>query len=515
MLVGLSKPELIFVRVTAVLLIYPGLLCAGYFVIAALAGGVPAIAHPLSIFVEVYGAIEILWYLFWFLPFKHRLQKPGLAPSQMTREERKALFTQGMDVVPDLETYVRGWFDKAHMEDIRRDNLRDWLLWSLFGREGIYGDDADELDEYIAELEERMAVTFKKGRGDAKPLRLSFDSVKMTHRSLLFYSLTGSADLLTTLFLFAIGFSFYRQPSNTFFSVFPFRPMTLISSKESAAPEMSYFYRPHKSKTHRPIVFIHGVGIGLAPYILWLKSVPRDVGIIAIELLPVSNKICPPMPASADLVDSISKILAQHGAEYDSFVYVGNSYGTLLLSPMLKREGLAAKIASVVLVDPVALLLHLPDVAWNFTRRRPRTGPEWEIYYGAAMDPMVAHTLARRFDFKDAILWRDQLKGRRATVILGSRDCVTNPMAVASYVYYGDVAINDFTEQRVEEWKTTQSIWTGQWEIELLYLDGLDHGQAFLKPSYVPAVQKVVDTYCWRDDSGGEFRKSTGEYESS
>lgn len=253
----------------------------------------------------------------------------------------------------------------------------------------------------------------------------------------------------------------------------------------------------------------------VAPYMLWLNSVPRDVGIIAIELLPVSNKICPPMPASADLVDSISRILAQHGAEYDSFVYVGNSYGTLLLSPMLRREGLAAKIASVVLVDPVALLLHLPDVAWNFTRRRPRTGPEWEIYYGAATDPMVAHTLARRFDFKDAILWRDQLKGRRATVILGSRDCVTNPMAVASYVYYGDVAINDFTEQRVEEWRTTQSVWTGQWEIELLYLDGLDHGQAFLKPSYVPAVQKVVDTYCWRDDSGGEFRKSTGDYESS
>lgn len=188
MLVGLSKPELIFVRVTAVLLIYPGLICAGYFVLAALAGGVPAIAHPFSIFIEVYGAIEILWYLFWFLPFKHRLQKPGLAASQMTREERRALFTQGIDFVPDLENYVRGWFNKAHMEDIRRDNLRDWLLWSLFGREGIYGEDTDELEEYIVELEERMAVTFKKGRGDAKPLRLSFDPIKMTHRSLLFYS---------------------------------------------------------------------------------------------------------------------------------------------------------------------------------------------------------------------------------------------------------------------------------------------------------------------------------------
>lgn len=253
----------------------------------------------------------------------------------------------------------------------------------------------------------------------------------------------------------------------------------------------------------------------VAPYLVWLNSVPRDVGIIAIELLPVSNKICPPMPSSNELVDSISKILAQHGLEYDSFVFVGNSYGTLLLSPMLRREGLAAKIASIVLVDPVALLLHLPDVAWNFTRRRPRNGPEWEIYYGAATDPMVAHTLARRFDFRDSILWREQLRGRRATVILGGRDCVTHPMAVASYVYYGDVEIHDFAEQRLEAWKATPGIWTGQWETELLYLDGLDHGQAFLKPGYVPTVQKVVDTYCYRDASGGEFRKSTGDYESS
>lgn len=188
MLVGLSKPELIFVRVTAVLLIYPGLICFAYFVLAALAGGVPAIAHPFSIFIEVYGAIEILWYLFWFLPFKHRLQRRGSAPQRMTREERKELFTKGMDTVPDLENYVRGWFDKAHIEDIRRDNLKDWLLWSLFGRDGNCGEDAPELEEYIKELEERMGVTFKKGRGDAKALRLSFDSIKMTHRSLLFYT---------------------------------------------------------------------------------------------------------------------------------------------------------------------------------------------------------------------------------------------------------------------------------------------------------------------------------------
>jgi pimeloyl-ACP methyl ester carboxylesterase len=293
------------------------------------------------------------------------------------------------------------------------------------------------------------------------------------------------------MFLLIKGFKFYRQPRRTFFRTFPFRPMTLLSMSQSSCPELSYFCRPHRSTTKRPIVFIHGVGVGLLPYLLWLNSIPSDVGVLAIEILAVSSRICDPMPSSKELVAGINSIIDQQ--KIKDFVLVGNSFGTLLVSPMLQCSNLASCIDSVVLIDPVSLLLHLPNVAYNFSARKPEYGNEWQIWF-VATDPRIAHTLARRLvPWHDFILWKEQLYGRRTTVVLGGIDNVTNPDAVASYIYYGDV---NYTREDVDTWSETTKEWTGRRELELMYLPGYDHGQAFLSPKGMVSIQNVIDTYC-------------------
>ncbi|GKT56152.1 alpha/beta hydrolase fold family [Colletotrichum tofieldiae] len=489
MLVGKSVPELILVRSMVVFFQYLGLLCFLYFWFIFALAGVPGIAHPVSIIIEVVGAIEILFYFVWFVPYRSRLQKPGFQPTPLSREERNRFFHQGLDHAPDVEQYIRRWHCNAQLGDIRRENVKDWLLWALFDKQGHPGEHEEELEEYIADAEERAGITIKGGFGDSTPMRLSFDPINITHRSLLFYLITGWLDFFATLVLFIRGFKFYRQPRNTFFSVFPWRPMTLLSPNESADPKLSYFCRPHTSTTQRPILFMHGVGVGMLPYLLWLWSIPKDVGVLAIEILPVSSRICPPLQTTKELVDGMDAIIEQQS--YNDFVFVGNSFGTLLASPLLQRPDIAAKINSVVLIDPVSLLLHLPSVAYNFTRRQPRWGNEWEIWF-VATDPMVAHTLARRFRWQDFILWTPQLHGKRTTVVLGGEDCVTDPDAVASYVYFGDL---NYTRHDKLEWATTPERWTGRGELELMYLDGMDHGQAFLSIRHMPQIGNVVLAY--------------------
>lgn len=188
MLIGNIKSELILVRAAVFLFSYVGLICFAYFLVAAVTGGVKGIANPFSIAVEVFGAVEIAWYLAWFLPFQRRLQTQRSAPKPLSRAQRQQAFYRGIDNVPDVEEYVRGWFGKAHFEDIRRDNIKDWLLWSLFGRDGAARTDEIELDEYVEDLEERLGFSFKPGRGDVKALRPGCDPVKVSHRSLFFYA---------------------------------------------------------------------------------------------------------------------------------------------------------------------------------------------------------------------------------------------------------------------------------------------------------------------------------------
>ncbi|KAF6808933.1 alpha beta hydrolase fold family [Colletotrichum sojae] len=489
MLVGRSVPELILVRSMVVFFQYLGLLCFLYFWFIFALAGVPGIAHPVSILIEVVGAIEILFYFAFFLPYRARLQRPGFQVEPLSRPERREFFQRGLDHAPDVEQYIRKWHCNAQLGDIRRENVKDWLLWALFDKEGIPGEDDDELEEYINDAEERAGVSIKKGYGDAKPMRLSFDSVDIRHRSLLFYGIVGFLDVLVAIVLAIRGFKFYRQPRKTFFSVFPLRPMTLLSPNESNSSQLSYYCRPHTSTTQRPILFVHGVGVGLLPYLLWLWSIPKDVGVLCIEIQPVSSRICPPLPPTDELVAGMDAIIQQQN--YNDFVFVGNSFGTLFASPLLQKPNLAKRIDSIVLIDPVSLLLHLPAVAYNFTRRKPTWGNEWEIWF-IATDAMVAHTLARRFRWQDFILWTPQLQGKRTTIVLGGEDCVTDPDAVASYVYFGDL---NYSRADKHEWATTPKRWSGQGELELMYLAGKDHGQAFLSIKDMPQIANVVLAY--------------------
>lgn len=43
-----------------------------------------------------------------------------------------------------------------------------------------------------------------------------------------------------------------------------------------------------------------------------------------------------------------------------------SSYGSVIATHLLKSPDMASRISSVMLVDPISLLLHQPDVAYNF-----------------------------------------------------------------------------------------------------------------------------------------------------
>ncbi|TFY74959.1 hypothetical protein EWM64_g9053, partial [Hericium alpestre] len=132
-------------------------------------------------------------------------------------------------------------------------------------------------------------------------LRLTLDPVIMVHRPLLWYMIVGLVDTITTVSLFVQGFRHFDTPA--WFRVFPPRPLLALFSNASPDPRIPYWYRPHRSTTKHPILFIHGIGIGLWLYLSFLRELVEqdpDVGILAVEILPVSMRITdPPLPKDA------------------------------------------------------------------------------------------------------------------------------------------------------------------------------------------------------------------------
>jgi hypothetical protein len=139
-------------------------------------------------------------------------------------------------------------------------------------------------------------------------------------------------DLFSVIILFFNSWRFYRTSVFDFFTVFPFRAISLLSPYKSPAKSLPYWHRPHKSKKRLPVLFIPGIGVGIFTYLEFLNQLilqdptrgeDGDIGAIVIELMPISSRICAPALSNEEMRDEIKKILKKHG--WNEFVLVGNS----------------------------------------------------------------------------------------------------------------------------------------------------------------------------------------------
>jgi pimeloyl-ACP methyl ester carboxylesterase len=252
----------------------------------------------------------------------------------------------------------------------------------------------------------------------------------------------GFVDFLTCLRLQYYGFAFRRTAFLQFLKIFPVRPFTLFPTKRSPARRLTYWHRPHTSLTRKPVVFIHGIGIGLYPYVNLLAQLDSRlnsgsssddlVGIIAIEIMPVSFRITHSALKKDEMCDEILAILKYH--KFHQPVLVSHSYGTVITTQLLKSPELADQIGPIVLIDPISILLHLPDVAYNFTRRKPQRANEHQLYYFASMDMGVSHSLSRCFFWCENVLWKNDIGHRPVTVSLAGQDLIVNTRAVGDYL---------------------------------------------------------------------------------
>jgi hydrogenase maturation factor len=96
---------------------------------------------------------------------------------------------------------------------------------------------------------------------------------------------------------------------------------------------VTYWHRPHTSKTRLPVLFIHGIGVGLYPYTNFLAElsaqdgdkdlVDGQTGIIAIELMSISSHLTVDTLLKNDICEEIELILEAYN--WGKFVLVSHS----------------------------------------------------------------------------------------------------------------------------------------------------------------------------------------------
>lgn len=313
------------------------------------------------------------------------------------------------------------------------------------------------------------------------------------------------------------GFAFYSCGFSRLLSSLPIRPWSILTRHRSPSSEIPYWYLPHVSTEHIPVVFIHGVGVGLHFYLNFFKDFltnlrPQGIGMIALEILPISSRITGPFLHEAETAREVQKILDKHG--WTRCVVVSHSYGSVVAAHMLHDPSTNKMIGPMIFVDPVAFSFHPPEVAWNFLRRKPTTASEIQLHYFASTDPDVAYTLTRRFIWSENTLWREDVEDRatadnghakRCTVTLAGKDIITETNTLGCYLTRSTTEQQLWHEQDdalEDDWKETK--WTGEEPLEVLWFPELNHAEIFDDAKDRQVLLEVMERYSCDGAAAGE-----------
>jgi len=195
------------------------------------------------------------------------------------------------------------------------------------------------------------------------PTRLSLDPIFAVQRPLCCYATVAAMNAIAHSAIYLLGFRRLHQYDT---------------------PGQFIYYRPGASKTARdsglkPIVFVHGIGIGFLPYMVLIIGLPTEVDVFLVEWPHVAMQMTVRGPTVEESVSSIVRLLDDH--HHESACFVAHSLGTVLVPWMLHDSRGRRRVATTVLMDPVCFLLCDPTVATKFVYKDPTNSLDFLMHF--------------------------------------------------------------------------------------------------------------------------------------
>ena len=237
----------------------------------------------------------------------------------------------------------------------------------------------------------------------------------------------------------------------------------------------------NSSNDTEPMVFLHGITTGWMPYLSLVKALGGDRTMILVDVDAIKIKSLNfDMPTPKQFVHKLNQVLVKHNIMKASIV--GHSFESITAGWFVRY--FPEKVSHLTLVDPVSLLLGLPNVAYSFLYREPTTLMEWVIYLGAAREVTVAHALRRHFWWYNNALWLEDIPAHIGVVVgVSGNDEIINAAAV--YEYCNNCRQHRITQSRSSllsptTTTTQRSSKTPVAKIETVLWDNYSHAQILL-----------------------------------
>jgi pimeloyl-ACP methyl ester carboxylesterase len=361
-----------------------------------------------------------------------------------------------------IEEFFEGWFHGAPIATIKRDNVEEFIAYGFHCAR--LADLTDEercgVTTYVARVEAKYGQRFGPGRNpDVRFMAHLWEPLRVLHKPLALHALAEVMRLATDGALWAAGFEsgvtacgfrYWIKKGATASSDHPpsrpasapafalstlgglarrraaLRSCDSASSLDAAATGGA----PSTDPDSAPILFVHGVGLGLTPYlplILELSRLLPGRPVVLLEARHVSVGLAARAASTDQVADAARAVLASHG--WASAACVGHSYGTFVLSRLAQAH--PATVQSLVLLDPVCMLTIYPQLLQNFVYKPPTMAAGTRAALAAvdsarflfSRDLVVAEAFCRRFAWHRECLWpQDSPDGGRTLLALAAAD---------------------------------------------------------------------------------------------
>lgn len=193
-----------------------------------------------------------------------------------------------------------------------------------------------------------------------------------------------------------------------------------------------------------PVVFLHGVGLGIMPYLHMMRVIQKALPhnrLMVIEVPHVALRPCSRASRFDEVAAAVKDMVLKSGAQ--KCCLVAHSYGTFVASRVVQLY--PDIVHSTCLLDPVSMMTCYPQLLANFVYRSwvfPRCLDDVVdlVRFACSRDLLISETFCRLFHWTEIMLWPHDLPAKSLVVVAGADDLVPAELVMAQLKMAGHPA---------------------------------------------------------------------------